>query len=928
MSVRSAVVRWWPILPAAALVLWVRLLPLSLGRIDDSVERHLRETTPAADRAALEPEATALSERLKAELRYRGADGREHVYLGDYDSYLWVRHARNYLRTGTPCDAVVDGECRDTYANAPVGARMRYGRSVHIAAIAGLHRLIIRVAPDYPLTATAFWVPVVVGLLGLLPAFAIGQRLAGPVGGLAAGVVTAVNPVLLGRSIGSDDDVWNVVLPLFMAWGAIEATGAASRRRQILCAGLAAAAAGLHAASWRGWVFACGVVLIGLVANAALLGLRCAADGWRWRSPRGQALAGALLVLVTFTGTTGLVATLLGTAGKSHLAVPATVVAPVLAGPASRQHPVPVPAADWPQALDTVAELGAPRLPQIAGASGGPGHLLVAGIGLLLLTLPRRRWRWWHVSVLIVATAFYGCLLHLFDWSGWSRVSVVGLFALPLVVAGAASLGTEPGADQPDRGAVLIVMTWFLAALYQAHAGQRFTLLLAAPLGIAGGVTLGRLHLWASGLVAGRTGRLAVVTRPLLFALAAAALGIPLRRGAAEARAFVPAMRDTWWDALTKIREATPPDAIVNTWWDYGHWVKYVAERRVSTDGASLRTHAPYWIGRALLAPSERETVGLLRMLNCGSDAAPEPEGWQGAYGKLVGLGMDGVAARSLIVALAALDRDAARAHLGVHGIGGQAAEDVLRSTHCPPPPAYLLLTSNLIYVRGWRHLGNWNFARAYAARAARHRPEAETVAALVRRFGLPEADARALYARVRTLTDEREVREFIAPDASYFARDWFPCRVESDGGAWICPIELSVGERGPVLDAFQYVVAAPERSRFLCRTWEGDTLSRRGFKGMPAGLVMAGRAPTHEVSFDRPMHPDLGVLVDAPRRRILVGPPYLLRSTFTQLMYLDGRYAEHFEKFDERRGSDGERLVTWRIADDRQPLAAGGTQR
>ena len=44
-----------------------------------------------------------------------------HVYLGDFDSYLWLRMARNLLRHGTACDAIVAGECRDNHAHAPVG---------------------------------------------------------------------------------------------------------------------------------------------------------------------------------------------------------------------------------------------------------------------------------------------------------------------------------------------------------------------------------------------------------------------------------------------------------------------------------------------------------------------------------------------------------------------------------------------------------------------------------------------------------------------------------------------------------------------------------------------------------------------------------------------------------------------------------------
>ena len=68
------------------------------------------------------------------------------------------------------------------------------------------------------------------------------------------------------------------------------------------------------------------------------------------------------------------------------------------------------------------------------------------------------------------------------------------------------------------------------------------------------------------------------------------------------------------------------------------------------------------------------------------------------------------------------------------------------------------------------------------------------------------------------------------------------------------------------------------------------------------------------EVAFASPTHPDLGVLVDMPNQRILVGAPPLVRSTFVHLMYLDGRYATYYEKFDDRTTDMGARIVTWKI--------------
>jgi hypothetical protein len=61
-------------------------------------------------------------------------------------------------------------------------------------------------------------------------------------------------------------------------------------------------------------------------------------------------------------------------------------------------------------------------------------------------------------------------------------------------------------------------------------------------------------------------------------------------------------------------------------------------------------------------------------------------------------------------------------------------------------------------------------------------------------------------------------------------------------------------------------------------------------------------------------------VLIDPENDRILVGAPVLLESTLVQLLFLDGRYAQRYEKIDER-SSAGERVTTWKI---RWPDAGG----
>jgi Oligosaccharyl transferase STT3, N-terminal len=452
-------VYWALVLLTMALVLWIRLVPQSLLVTDDWADRIVRrqiyeqvtrevpQHMPPSPRGApanvlinqwidqhqaqFKTDKAAIAQRLKSQLSYTGNDGQEYVYLGDFDSYLWLRHARNYLRTGTTCDAVVDGACRDIYTNAPVGARTIYARSLHTAAIAGLHTLITRFRPDYPLPASAFLVPVIIGGLGVPPAFFIARGLSGTIGGLLAALLIALHPIFLHRSIGSDNDVWNVALPLYMMWAAMAAMAARGVRRQSVYSGLAGIGAGLQAWTWRGWLFSYVVLVAGLVGHGLLHSARYAMQQRTlriWQAPEVRKTA---LVLMVFYIAAGLCTTLAGSEAP-YLTIPFKALGSVIGSVAGESPGSGVEESYWPNALTTVAELLQPQLWAIARSVGGVVFFLGGLVGLLLLLLPKGHWRWWHFAVLLGGTALYGYRL---TGSELSRSATMGLLTAPLIAA-------------------------------------------------------------------------------------------------------------------------------------------------------------------------------------------------------------------------------------------------------------------------------------------------------------------------------------------------------------------------------------------------------------------------------------------------------------------------------------------------------------
>lgn len=861
------------VLACMAVVLWVRLLPLSLPVADDWARM-------LAGRPGYPTDQAALARTLRADLSFQGADGRQHVYLGDFDSYHWLRMARNYLERGTACDAVVDGRCRDTLATAPLGSRMIYARSVHVLAIVVLHRVLTFFVPGLPLSTSAYLVPVVVGVLGVVPAFLLGRALGGLAGGAVAALLISLNAVYLERSLGSDNDVWNVVLPVCVLWLVVAALAARGRWRPVLLSALAGGATALHATTWRGWLFAYGVVLCGLVAQMTLLAIRHVVRTRTLRAWRAPGLGALGLVAVVFQVTSGALMWL-GGHERAYLSAFSMLTGDEVAVDE---------AGYWPYVLQTVAEFAKPKLAEIVRATGGVAVFLVGLLGVLLRYAPETSLRLRHAVTLAIGLAVP---LYLVATGGLGRNQTVLLFAgafAAVVLARVFDADAPPPAEQATS---MLLLGWFLAGLLFSYEGTRFVTFLIVPGAAAIGVVAQRLGgpPWA---------RLAIVTG--LVAL----LVLPVRAGYAAARRYVPGVDDAWWTTLERLRRETPPDAIVNTWWDYGYWVQYVAERRVSVTGGSLLNHVPHWMARALVARSERETLGILRMLNCGSDAMPFPDGRHGAYGKVLASGRDPLAAYTTVLDLVMRDRAEAQAYLAARGFSPGEQATILASTHCTPPDSYLVLSSDLATKAGaWLYLGTWDMRRAHVARETRTRPEAEVLAEIAEAFDYSTDETAALYARARTIRTRSDLDAFAAPRGRGLPPRWYPCRdVE---GRLICTLGVTKAREGVGTLAFVYDPAAPRTGRLRVRG-AGDERDET-----PAAIVVAA-ARLDETTFASPTHPDVGILVDVANRRVLAGRPELLRSTFIGLMYLDGRYASHFEKFEDASTRLGNRVVTWKV--------------
>ncbi|MCC6758241.1 MAG: hypothetical protein IT395_01270 [Candidatus Omnitrophica bacterium] len=162
----------------------------------------------------------------------------------------------------------------------------------------------------------------------------------------------------------------------------------------------------------------------------------------------------------------------------------------------------------------------------------------------------------------------------------------------------------------------------------------------------------------------------------------------------------------TWDAALTKIKKGTPQDSIINTWWPPGHFIKAVAQRRVTFDGATINKPQSYWIANALLATDERAAAGILRMLNSSGNDATD---------YLIKENFPLSQAVDLIKSIVALDEPQAREVLA-QKLTPKQIDELIRRTHGQPPPSYLLIYNDMAQDSlQFSFVGNWDFRKIEA---------------------------------------------------------------------------------------------------------------------------------------------------------------------------------------------------------------------
>ncbi|MEK6849605.1 MAG: hypothetical protein AABY01_03470, partial [Nanoarchaeota archaeon] len=502
---------------------------------------------------------------------------------------------------------------------------------------------------------------------------------------------------------------------------------------------------------------------------------------------------------------------------------------------------------------------------------------LIAVIGLLLLALPRENFTARDILYFVVALVFYIFIISRVD--SLRPVTFLLLFGIPLGLL-LLREALRPNCSF-DLKLPLFLLIWFSATMFASTKGIRFVMLLVPAFSIAFGA--------GASLISERLGRWSQSTlhitpwliKSVVIVIFALMLIAPYQNAIAASRNDLPIMNDGWWNTLTSIHDGSDPDAIITSWWDFGHHFKYVADRKVTFDGASQNEPMAHWVGKILLTDDELLAKGLLRMLDCGSSQAFD------VLDKEVN---DASKSVNMIYETVKLSKTDAATYLRQHKISEPTIEAFLTNTHCDAPDAFFIASGDMIGKSGvWAHFGSWDFNRADIWVFAKKMPHAEAVDFIKLNNNVSTEVAEQLYREVMQITTEGDANAWIAPWPSYNG-DLFGCDLQKD--KLMCDNDIQID----------------------LNTMDATIPVQGGLRGPPAVFAYPTKDGLVKKTYTSTAPFGLTLIPNGGRYSILLASPQLSASMFTRMYFLQGHSLQYFKPFNIQHDASSSLLYTYQM--------------
>jgi len=461
----------------------------------------------------------------------------------------------------------------------------------------------------------------------------------------------------------------------------------------------------------------------------------------------------------------------------------------------------------------------------------------------------------------------------------------------------------------------LLLTIWFAGATFiSIRGGVRFIVLLTPVFAISLGVAVGYLHQYFSRIFHKEIRMPLAISGIVVFLLLCLMLISPISQAVDAAKTYEPSITSGWLSSLNKINAESSPDAIINSWWDFGHWFKYYAKRRVTADGATQVLPQTQWLGMVLQSSDENQSIAILRMLDCGANKAFEEVDKK--YN-------DTDISKKIVDKLIMMNQSGGTGYLRSLGYDDGQIKDILGLTDCNPPEDYFITSEDMVGKAGvWGHFGLWDFDKAYIISNLRSESLDKAVAVMKDRWNYSDDFATKTYYDVEALQSDTDMNNWIAPWPGYVTQNLVDC--PESKGTLSCNIGVGIGSDQSgiiVLDGAVIDINDLAKNRAYIGFYDSTTKSRlhqslAEFKDVTVynvdGTVEKYVSNNSTLSLSLVLMQN--ITNDTVTYKGLVAEPSLANSLFTRLFFLDGMGTIHFEKFSEVKDITGQRIIIWKV--------------
>lgn len=778
----------------------------------------------------IEQEIERSSASIKQMFQY-DVNGESYPYMPDIDPYTYLRYAENYLETGQIADEYRNGNPIDNKQMAPLGKGIYHTYHPHVMAYT--YNVLRIFNPDITTMQAVGYLPVIVVAFSIILLFLLLYIIgAGHVGALFGTIYFATNSALLGRTIWghADTDVYNVFFPLLIVTMFSLVYYFKSFRTRAIFLVLTALTTAAYSVFWAGWWYifdfiigASGLSLLYVVGLTVYRKRNWSAvrKDKRVRDLATIVVSYFILTAIAFWIITGSPFVLIDAALKQPLGF--------------TQIKAATQTTLWPNVYTTVAELNPGSFGDIVSSTGGTFYFYAALVGALL------------------------------------------------------TLGNKDNKGNRNIKYALLLLLWFFGTIYASTKGIRFTFLLVPAVAVGLGYLAGKFYTFMTGRFSTwfKLPSKAVAAFAIIFLVFL--LWIPgsygeqtlVQKAYRTASHDLPLVNDGWYNTLTAIKADSEEDAIITSWWDFGHHFKYFSGRRVTFDGASQNQPMAHWVGKMFSVDDEQEAIGILRMLDCGSREAfrainrEEPNFHTTAR---------------IVNDIITLPRNEAEAYLRDEGFSEYNVSQFLKLTHCIPPEAYVIASGDMIGKSGvWAHFGHWSFERAHAWLLSRsNTPRDEAIQTLIDEASMNRSDAARLYDEALNILSEEDGNSWISPWPSY-SQGTIGCSKQAD------------------LVVCNNVVYNTSSQTSFVMTPSGE-VAPPVFTTLLNNTVVTQRNPESDVPFGVVLVPQ------GSGYYAVASSPELAPSIFTRAYYFEGKPLEYMDLFKKETGIGGQLIYTYKV--------------